>query len=137
MFASPVDQKAWARIGFRYLLVTAFCTLFGGVYEAFSHGVYACGMLYGFAFPLLGGALPAAGLSLLNRPLPSPTARQLWRFGISALTVGSLFSGALEIYGTSSRLTKVYWIAGGLCLTLSLLAELVGQAAKKKAAPAN
>ncbi len=136
MFASPVDQKAWVRIGFRYLLVTAFCALFGGVYEAFSHGVYAYGMLYGFAFPLLGGALPAAGLSMLNRPLPSPTARQLWRFGISALTVGSLFSGALEIYGTSSRLTKVYWIAGGLCLTLSLLAELVGQAAKKKAAPA-
>ena len=59
--------------------------------------------------------------SWYGRALPSDTAVQLWHFGISALTVGSLFSGALEIYGTTSRLTAVYWLAGGVCLLLSLL----------------
>ena len=78
MFASPVEspRDICLRLSVRYLLVTILCAFFGAVYELFSHGVYAYGMLYGFAFPLLGGALPAAGLSLLNRPLPSPTARQ-------------------------------------------------------------
>ena len=46
-------------MAFRYLLITILCALFGAVYEAFSHGVYAYGMLYGLAFPLLGGVLPA------------------------------------------------------------------------------
>ena len=109
------------RISFRYLLVTILCALFGAVYELFSHGVYAYGMLYGFAFPLVGGVLPALLLAQQGKALPSGTARQLWHFGISSLTVGSLFSGALEIYGTSSPLTSVYWLAGGVCLLLSLL----------------
>ena len=123
MFASPVEspRDICIRISFRYLLVTILCAVFGGVYELFSHDVYAYGMLYGFAFPLVGGVGPALLLAQRNGRLPSDAARQLWHFGISALTVGSLFSGALEIYGTSSSLTSVYWLAGGACLLLSLL----------------
>ncbi len=123
MFASPVDstQDARLRLAFRYLLITVLCAVFGAVYEAFSHGVYAFGMLYAFAIPLLGGVLPALLLARCGRTLPSDTAVQLWHFGISSLTVGSLFSGALEIYGTTNRLTAVYWLAGGVCLLLSLL----------------
>ena len=127
MSASPVEstQSACVRIAFRYLLVTILCALFGAVYELFSHGVYAYGMLYGFAFPLLGGVLPSLLLLVRGAKLPSDTARQLWHFGISALTVGSLFSGALEIYGTSSPLTFVYWLSGGVCLLLSVLTALL------------
>ena len=123
MSASPVDftQDARLCLAFRYLLVTVLCAVFGAVYEAFSHGVYAFGMLYAFAIPLLGGVLPALLLARYGRALPSDTAVQLWHFGISALTVGTLFSGALEIYGTTSRFTAVYWLAGGVCLLLSLL----------------
>lgn len=102
-------------------MVTIFSAAFGAVYELFSHGVYAYGMLYAFAFPLLFGLLPAFLLARYGRRFPSPVAWQLWHFGISALTVGSLFSGALEIYGTSSQLTMFYWLSGGLCLLLSLL----------------
>ncbi|MBQ3160262.1 MAG: hypothetical protein IJQ45_03460 [Clostridia bacterium] len=102
-------------------MVTIFSAAFGAVYELFSHGVYAYGMLYAFAFPLLFGLLPAFLLARYGRHFPSPVAWQLWHFGISALTVGSLFSGALEIYGTSSQLTMFYWLSGGLCLLLSLL----------------
>ena len=86
-------------------MVTIFSAAFGAVYELFSHGVYAYGMLYAFAFPLLGGLLPAFLLSRNGRRFPSAVSWQLWHFGISALTVGSLYSGALEIYGTSSQLT--------------------------------
>lgn len=127
MFASPVESSrdVCVRIAFRYLLVAILCALFGAVYELFSHGVYALGMVYGFGFPLIGGALPALLLLKYGVKLPSDASRQLWHFGISALTVGSLFSGALEIYGTSSPLTSVYWLAGGACLLLSVLTALL------------
>ena len=127
MFASPAEttQSPWVRITFRYLLATVLCAVFGAVYELFSHGVYAYGMLYAFAFPLVGGVLPCLLFLKGNRKTPSGTVTQLWSFSISALTVGALFSGALKIYGTSSRLTAVYWLAGGVCLMLSVLTALL------------
>lgn len=123
MSASPVETShdAWVRIAFRYLLIASLCAVFGAVYELFSHGVYAYGMLYAFLFPLLGGALPALLLCRKERRLPADATQQLWHFGISALTVGSLFSGALTIYGTTSRLTAFYWLSGAACLLLSVL----------------
>lgn len=136
MFASPVEtsQRACVRMAFRYLFITILCALIGAVYELFSHGVYAYGMLYAFAFPLLGGLLPALLLAGRGGKLPSDTALQLWHFGISALTVGSFFSGALKIYGTSSSLTQIYWFAGGACLLLSLLSALIPSKATNQAA---
>ena len=121
-------------MAFRYLFITILCALSGAVYELFSHGVYAYGMLYAFAFPLLGGLLPALLLAGRGGKLPSDTALQLWHFGISALTVGSFFSGALKIYGTSSSLTQIYWFAGGACLLLSLLSALIPSKATNQAA---
>lgn len=121
-------------MAFRYLFITILCALIGAVYELFSHGVYAYGMLYAFAFPLLGGLLPALLLAGRGGKLPSDTALQLWHFGISALTVGSFFSGALKIYGTSSSLTQIYWFAGGACLLLSLLSALIPSKATNQAA---
>ncbi len=138
MSASPVERfhDPCLRITYRYLWATILCALFGAVYEAFSHGVYAYGMLYAFAFPLIGGVLPA--LILLKRGIhfPNDAVLQLWHFGISALTVGSLFSGALTIYGTSSPLTMIYWYAGGACLILSLLTALFAPANKESQAVA-
>lgn len=134
MSASPVKtrQTVCIDLAFKYLLVTILCALVGAVYELFSHEVYAYGMLYAFAIPLLGGLLPALLLLKWNVTLPSDTAPLLWHFGISALTVGSFFSGALEIYGTSSRLTAVYWLLGGVCLLLSLLTGLLLPAEKER-----
>ncbi len=104
------------------LLLTLFCALFGGVYEAFSHGVWSYRMIYAFAFLLALGVLPLLVLRLRHAPLPSRFARTAWHAGIVSLTVGSLVTGALEIYGTSHPLTILYWIVGGLLL-------LVGAAA--------
>ena len=75
MFASPAEttQSPWVRITFRYLLATVLCAVFGAVYELFSHGVYAYGMLYAFAFPLVGGVLPCLLFLKGNRKIPSGT----------------------------------------------------------------
>jgi len=95
------------------LIAALFCVLFGAVYESFSHGVYAYGMLYAFAFPLVLGVLPLLLIAMLRGRHPNRLARSAYHAGIAALTVGSLVSGALEIYGTTNPLTVVYWIAGG------------------------
>ena len=139
MSASPFEtiQNAYTKMAFRYLLVTILCALFGAVYEAFSHGVYAYGMLYGFAFPLLGGVLPALLLARKGKRMPPDASLLLWHFGISALTVGSLFSGALAIYGTSSALTPIYWLMGGVCLLFSLLTALFLRATTVEKSVAN
>ena len=100
------------------LLVSLFCALFGAVYELFSHGLYSYGMLYAFAFPLVLGALPLLLITMRRAPYPSRFARSICHAGIAALTVGSLVSGALEIYGTTNPLTIVYWIVGGALYAL-------------------
>ena len=96
-----------------YLLASLFCAFFGAIYEAFSHGVYSYFMVYAFAFPLTLGTLPEI-LCGLRGAEPPPIPARLWGAGVATLTVGSIFRGILDIYGTSSPLSLVYWIVGGL-----------------------
>lgn len=93
-------------------MAAVVCALFGAVYERFSHGVYSYRMIYAFAFPLLLSVLPLYLIEALRAPLPDPVHWGLYHAGVATLTVGSLVSGALEIYGTTSPLIAVYWIAG-------------------------
>ena len=102
-----------------YLFASLFCAFFGAVYEVFSHGVYSCFMLYAFAFPLCLGTLPAVLRGLRGLELPPTVSGKLWGAGVAALTTGSLFQGILDIYGTSSALSMVYWIAGSALLAAS------------------
>lgn len=104
-----------------YLYASAFCAFFGAVYERFSHGVYSYFMLYAFALPLMLGALPAVLSGLRDGPTPSPVSVRLWGAGVATLTVGALFRGILDIYGSSSGLTLVYWVAGGGFLLCALV----------------
>ena len=122
-------NKRWAQIaktGFIYLLLALVLALFGAVYEVFSHGVYSYYMLYAFAFPLAGGALPFYGMALSHCRLPGRASRNLYHSGIAALTVGSVFEGILEIYGTTNRLVGVYWIVGAVLLACGILLYLAG-----------
>ena len=98
-----------------YLAVSAFCAVFGAVYEHFSHNVYSAYMVFAFAFPLVGGALPFLILRALRvKRIAAP--ERLYHSGIAALTVGSIINGILEIYGTTNALSVVYWYAGAaLC----------------------
>ena len=95
-----------------YLVISCFCALFGAVYELFSHEVYSFYMIYAFAFPLGGGALPFAVCALTGAKYPSAIAGNLYHTGIVTLTVGSIIQGILAIYGTTNALSRIYWIAG-------------------------
>ena len=94
------------------MLVSLFCALFGAVYERFSHGVYSFYMIYAFVFPLAGGTLPFLAISLFRKRYPGAVARNLYHSGVATLTVGSIVQGVLAIYGTTNRLTGLYWIVG-------------------------
>ena len=109
------------KTGFIYLFVSLFCVLFGAVYEYFSHEVYSYFMIYAFVIPQAGGMLPFFGMAYLNGPLPGRLALNLYHSGIAALTIGCLFQGALEIYGTTNRLVSVYWVLGILFPAMAAL----------------
>lgn len=119
-------RRQAVKTAFAYGLVSLFCALFGAVYEAFSHGVYSDYMLYAFAFPLAGGALPFMGKALFGRQFPGRLSGNLYHCGIAALTVGSVMRGVLEIYGTTNALVNVYWIAGAVFAAASLAAYAAG-----------
>lgn len=109
-----------------YTAVSASCAVFGLIYESFSHGVYSNHMLFFFLFPLLGGVLPFLLLAMGSHCYrPGRGVARLYHAGIAALTVGSCVSGVLEIYGTSSDLTAVYWFTGGLLTGLGVLFYLL------------
>ena len=96
---------------FLHLSASAGFALFGAVYEHFSHEVYSYRMIYAFAFPLMLGAFPCA-VFLRKSYAPGKWAMWLWNAAVFTWTVGSVFKGVLEIYGTTNRLILVYPIAG-------------------------
>lgn len=120
MFTS--DTKKQSKIALIYLLISIFCALFGAVYEHFSFGVYSYHMLYAFAYPLIGGALPSLIISLLDtKGSPWRISEWMYRCGIATLTVGSIIRGVLDIYGTASKLTQWYWYIGAAMIAAALL----------------
>ena len=104
---------------------TVFLALFGAVYELFSHEVYSYFMIYGFAVPLMLGVMPYA-LLLISRKVPGRAALNLWNSGIATLSVGCVFRGVLEIYGTTNSLSVIYPVSGLLLLTAGLITGIVG-----------
>lgn len=122
-----LDNESSRRISARctrnYVLVTCFVALFSLVYERFSFGVWSGFMVFAFAAPLVLGVLPWVVNTALARPIsPTSSSRQLWNAGVAVLTVGCLFRGILDIYGTTSGLGTVYWIVGPVLLLLSVFA---------------
>lgn len=109
------------RNGLAHLGFSIFLALFGAVYEIYSHEVYSYYMIYAFAIPLVGGALPAFIIAYFGKGIPNRTVRNLYNSGIATLSVGSVFTGVLEIYGTTNRLTVVYPIAGIVLIALSII----------------
>jgi len=123
---STSDERALYvfRTAAAHLGAAAFCAVFGAVYELFSHGVYSYFMIYAFALPLFLGAAPLLLMVIRDAKLPDGRALWLWNAGIATLTVGCVFRGVLEIYGTTNRLIAVYPICGGLLLAAGLICYL-------------
>ena len=46
------------RTAFIYMIISIILMIAGAIYEHFSFGVYSYFMIYAFAIPLAGGALP-------------------------------------------------------------------------------
>lgn len=133
---TEIQKKRMARIGYVYLLVSLFCVLFGAVYEQFSHEVYSGYMIYAFLFPLAGGTLPFAAMSVYGRGrIPGRLTRNLYNAGIAALTMGSIMEGVLEIYGTTNDLLQIYWFAGFSLIGLGILLYIIGLFTAKKSNP--
>ncbi len=118
------DRKALQKDLFIQLCFSAFCALFGAVYEYFSHEVYSYFMIYAFAIPLTLTVLPLAWILLKDKKCPLLTARMLWGFGTATLTVGCLFRGVLDIYGTTNRLVNIYPAASAILLGSGVLSQL-------------
>ena len=113
----PKDIKRWE---FFYLLISLFCLLFGAVYERFSHEVYSGFMLYAFAIPLIGGTLLCFLLDQYSKNwMPGCLIRNLYNSGIATFTVGCVFQGVLEIYGTTNKLIMVDWVVGACFIALA------------------
>ncbi len=107
------------------VILSAFCALFGAVYEYFSHEVYSYFMIYAVALPLLLCGLPYILFAVNGKNIPPLNVLRLWNSGISTLTVGCIFEGVLEIYGTTNRLIIVYPIAGSVLCTAAVILYVV------------
>ena len=114
--ATDISRARIKRLGWRFLWISLACAVFSFVYECFSHQVYAHSMIFAFLYPMIGGTLPCFVISRLRR-LPKPWTLYAWRAGVMTAMIGSLMRGALEIYGTTNRLTAAYpMLCGALCL---------------------
>jgi hypothetical protein len=121
------EDTARAALG-RYEAATAFVLVLGAVYEYFSFGVWSGFMVYAFLFPLAGGVLPLR--SCCVRGGGSRLRQQgCGTAGIATFTAGCLFCGILEIYGTTNRLSGIYWIAGTVLLAAGVLLTAAEKAA--------
>ena len=101
------------KTGLRLLPASLLVLIFGLIYEHFGHGVFSAFMAFAWVIPLAGGAIPCLLMAARRRfRAPLAATRQLWLSGVTALTVGSLFRGVLDIYGTTNRLILFYPILG-------------------------
>jgi len=106
------SRKVPLRIARNYFIVAAVCAVIGLVYEIFSHGVWSVFMVGAFAVPLALGVLPNLIIALFRMKTPGMAAENLYACGVATLTLGSLLTGVLQIYGTTNDLIQYYWLAG-------------------------
>lgn len=78
-------------------------------------------MIYAFAFPLVGSALPFFIIFFIQTTIyPCTAVRNLYHSEIAALTIGSLIHGVLDIYDTTNSLVQYYFYAGIVLTALGI-----------------
>ncbi len=126
-------------------LTTVFVFVFAKIYGIFSHGVSSVFMSYAFLLPLSLIFLPkllnlCTGNRLWNGSLDteeeegkkiflSSLASFLWKSGVAVLTVGSLYKGVLDIYGTSGSFEWIYLVVGIVALAAGGISALLAKKA--------
>jgi len=99
-----------------YFLLTFTAIAVDNIYAIFGHGVRSADMTWMFLYPLLGGALI---YFLIGRLFPGISKaigyrlfNNVYNSGIAILTVGSFLKGILEIAGTVSSYTMLFYVTG-------------------------
>ena len=115
-----------------FLGVTVFTGIFSAVYEHYGHGVKSNPMIFAFVYPLVLGVIPLIALAYLpsmKKVRYDGAVRagiNLFYSAIATLTLGSVASGVVEIYGTTNHLIKYYYIVGCPLLAAGLIVTAVG-----------
>ncbi len=117
MYTSVKQRKKYMLWHFN---AAVFFAVFGMVYELFSHGVFSPYMAFAFTIPLVAGGILQSILLKTKVRIPD-LALRLWNYAIALLTVGSIWKGVLDIYGTTNRLIVYYPIFGGILLLLAVV----------------
>ena len=113
-----------------YLGISIFLFIFGQIYEHFSHGVYSSYMMFAFLIPFIGLFIPSFLNNLILKRKFFDNATFLWKCGIATLTVGSIYKGVLEIYGTSGTFEQVYLIIGSLLCIIATIVLIIARVNK-------
>lgn len=140
---NKTSQLSWKSL-LPITLTTVFVFVFAKIYGIFSHGVSPAFMSYAFLLPLSLIFLPkllnlCTGNRLWNGSLEteegekklflSSLASFLWKSGVAVLTVGSLYKGVLDIYGTSGSFEWVYLVVGIVTLAAGGISALLAKKA--------
>ena len=135
------SQLSWKSL-LPITLTTVFVFVFAKIYGIFSHGVSSVFMSYAFLLPLSLIFLPkllnlCPGNRLWNGSLEteegekklflSSLASFLWKSGVAVLTVGSIYKGVLDIYGTSGTFEWIYLVVGILALVSGGIGALLAK----------
>lgn len=131
MSTSDIKKRA-LRSSFTYLAVSLLCAVFGFIYELFSHGVFSPFMAFCFLPPLLFGVIPFLAVYFKGMYFPHRLAYNLYNSGVSALTAGFIFTGVLQIYGTTNRLSAVYYAAAAVFTVSGIILWIYGTGKDKK-----
>lgn len=129
------NVRKGGKILYRYLAIAVFCLIVSVVYDRFSHGIHSIWMRCLALWPLILGAVPAfleereifpfrkkqtdsrkSAEGADNENITTDSAvdilRDIYRFGIAAVTAASFLNGVLEIAGTDSIYPDVLFFAG-------------------------
>ena len=108
--------KGWHKEAVLYLLLSLFAVFVDNIYAYFGHGVRSHSMTFMFLYPLLGGSFL---YFLIDVVMPDVKRKRgyrlflnLYNAGIATLTTGSFLNGILEIAGTGSPFTILFFITG-------------------------
>ena len=127
------SDNRYLKTSFIYLIVSIVLMIAGAVYEHFSFGVYSYFMIYAFAIPLAGGALPFlakymkgmrgadASSGAVAETIAPGHHEAIYHLALATLTAGSIVHGILAICGRPNSLTVIYLIAGLLLLAVTTL----------------
>ena len=137
------SQLSWKSL-LPIALTTVFVFVFAKIYGIFSHGVSSVFMSYAFLLPLSLIFFPkllnlCTGNRLWNGSLKrkeeegeknlflSSLASFLWKSGVAVLTVGSIYKGVLDIYGTSGSFEWIYLVVGIVTLAAGGISALLAK----------